>query len=97
MGKHKPLTSKRPAVRFEIGEKTPQGRRINFGGLWEYAPAPESTDHITIQKRYELFIGGRFVAPRSGKYFETVNPATEEVLSEVADGSASVRLKEFRE
>jgi aldehyde dehydrogenase (NAD+) len=89
MGKHKPSAAKRPVVQFEMGVKTLAGRRINFGDLWEYAPAPESTDHITIQKRYELFIGGKFVAPRSGKYFETVNPATEEVLAEVADGDAS--------
>jgi len=89
MGKHKPSAAKRPVVQFEMGVKTPAGRRINFGDLWEYAPAPESTDHITIQKRYELFIGGKFVAPRSGKYFETVNPATEEVLAEVADGDAA--------
>jgi hypothetical protein len=89
MGKHKPLTSKRPAVRFEMGEKTPQGRRINFGSLWDYAPAPESTDHITIKPRYDLFINGKFVAPKSGKYFESINPATEEVLSEVAEADAS--------
>jgi aldehyde dehydrogenase (NAD+) len=89
MGKHKPSAAKRPIVQFEMGVKTPAGRRINFGDLWEYAPAPESTDHITIQKRYELFIGGKFVAPRSGKYFETVNPATEEVLAEVADADAA--------
>jgi aldehyde dehydrogenase (NAD+) len=89
MGKHKPLTSKRPAVRFEMGEKTPQGRRINFGSLWDYAPAPEGTDHVTIKPRYDLFINGKFVAPKSGKYFESINPATEEVLSEVADADAS--------
>src|SRR5205814_1808349 len=56
-------------------------------GVWDYAPAPEATDHVVIDPRYELFIGGEFVAPRSGKYFETVNPATEAVLSEVAEAN----------
>ncbi|HEY6159957.1 MAG TPA: aldehyde dehydrogenase family protein, partial [Bacteroidia bacterium] len=52
---------------------------------WPYAPAPEDTRHISLQKRYELFIGGKFVKPRSGKYFSTINPATEEKLADVAE------------
>jgi aldehyde dehydrogenase (NAD+) len=57
-------------------------------GTWEYAPAPE-TAKVVIAPRHELFIGGRFVEPRSGKYFSTVNPATEQVLSEVAEAGAA--------
>ena len=56
---------------------------------WNLDPAPESTDHIAIQKRYDLFIGGKFVAPAKKKYFKTINPATEEVLSEIAEADAS--------
>ena len=55
---------------------------------WEYAPSLESTDHVRIASRYELFIGGKFVAPKSKKYFPTINPATEEQLSEIAEGNA---------
>ena len=29
---------------------------------WEYAPAPEATDHIRIEPEYGLFIGNEFVA-----------------------------------
>ncbi len=36
----------------------------------------------------QLLIGGRWVAAKSGKTFETVNPATEEVLATVAEGGA---------
>ncbi|MEM9051682.1 MAG: aldehyde dehydrogenase family protein [Bacteroidota bacterium] len=53
---------------------------------WDLAPAPESTGHIKIDKKYNLFIGGKFVPPASKKYFKTINPATEEVLSQVAEG-----------
>ena len=67
---------------------TPENK-LAFDGGWEYAPAPESTDHISIKKRYELFIDGEFVKPESGKYFETINPATEERLSRVAEASAA--------
>jgi aldehyde dehydrogenase (NAD+) len=54
-------------------------------GAWDYAPAPESRDSVRLEKRYGLFIGGRFVAPKSRRYFATVNPATEETLAEVAE------------
>jgi aldehyde dehydrogenase (NAD+) len=55
---------------------------------WEYAPSLESTDHVEIAPRYKLFIGGKFVDPHSKKWFETINPATEERLSEVAEADA---------
>ena len=51
---------------------------------WEYAPAPESRDIVTIKPRYGLFIGGRDVAASDGGTFATVNPATEETLALVA-------------
>ena len=50
-----------------------------------YAPAPEATDHVKIRERYGLLIGGKWVEPRSERHFATVNPATEELLAEVAE------------
>ncbi|MFI5150614.1 MAG: aldehyde dehydrogenase family protein [Bacteroidia bacterium] len=52
---------------------------------WDYAPSPESTDHIKLEKQYELFIDGKFVKPATGKYFDTINPATEQKIASVAD------------
>jgi aldehyde dehydrogenase (NAD+) len=57
--------------------------------LWDYAPSIESTDHVRIASRYSLFIGGKFVEPKSGRWFETINPATEDTLAEVADAGAA--------
>jgi aldehyde dehydrogenase (NAD+) len=34
---------------------TPENK-LAFDGGWEYSPAPESTDHIKVEKKYELFI-----------------------------------------
>jgi len=59
------------------------------GGVFEYAPAPEATDHVKIASRYDLFIGGKFIRPHSKRRFPTVNPATEEVLAEVAEADES--------
>lgn len=51
---------------------------------WDYSPALESTSHVEIKKRYELYINGEWVKPASKKYFKTTNPANEELLAEVA-------------
>jgi aldehyde dehydrogenase (NAD+) len=65
----------------------PAGRAlaIEFGEAWSYAPAPEAKDYVRIEPRYELFIGGKWRAPESKAYFDTINPATEEKLAEVAE------------
>ena len=63
-------------------------RTLTFGTKWNYAPAPESVP-VKIAARYELFIDGKFVAPRSGRYFPSINPSTEKPLAEIAEGDAS--------
>ncbi len=60
--------------------------RLELGGGWNYAPAPESSP-VKIKDRYELFIGGKFVKPKSGKYFKSINPATEQAISELAQAN----------
>ncbi len=70
-------------------DKANAPHKLNFDTSWEYAEAPESTDHIEIKKQYGLFIAGEFVPPKKGKYFDTINPATEKVLAKVAQSDAS--------
>ena len=61
--------------------------------LFEYAPALESTAIVNIADKYNLFINGKFVAPKSRKYFPTINPATGKQLSMIAEaGAADVDL-----
>ena len=55
---------------------------------WEYAPAPEARDIVTLKARYGLFIGGREVQATDGATFTSVDPATEEPLADVARASA---------
>ncbi len=61
--------------------------RLNFSTDWAYAPAPESVKP-EIKPRYDLFINGKFVPPVKGKYFDTINPATEKKIAEVAAATA---------
>jgi aldehyde dehydrogenase (NAD+) len=56
---------------------------------WEYDPAPESPDVVTLKERYGLFINGRDVPSSDGQVFTSVNPATEEPLAEVARATAT--------
>ncbi|MEY4594872.1 MAG: hypothetical protein RIQ47_1282, partial [Bacteroidota bacterium] len=66
---------------------------LKFTGGWDYAPAPESKDHVRLQDRYDLFINGEFVKPTSGKWFDTINPATEKKIASVAEaGTKDVDL-----
>jgi aldehyde dehydrogenase (NAD+) len=60
--------------------------------VWDYAPAPESPDHIRLRDSYGLFIGGEFRDPLDGRRIHTINPATEEPIAEVAfAGDADLR------
>ena len=63
-------------------------KNLEFFTDWKYAPALESTDHVQLKKQYELFINGKFVKPNSGKYYDTINPATEEKIASIADANA---------
>jgi aldehyde dehydrogenase (NAD+) len=54
---------------------------------WDYSPSIESSSVAKIKPRYGLFIDGKWVKPISGKYFPTINPATEEKLSEIANAN----------
>jgi len=62
-------------------------KKLEYFTDWKYAPSPEATDHIRLQKQYDLFINGKFVKPNSGKYFDTINPTTEEKISSIAEAN----------
>jgi len=58
---------------------------------FEYAPAPESSSIVDIKASYGLFVNGEFVDGTDGSPFKTVNPASEQVLAEIAEaGPADV-------
>ena len=57
---------------------------LKFSGEWGLSPALESTDHFSIKKQQQLFINGKFIAPKNEEYFPTINPSNEEKLSEIA-------------
>jgi aldehyde dehydrogenase (NAD+) len=56
---------------------------------WSYAPSRESSEIVELEPRYGLFINGKFRAPASKRYFPTINPANEDLLTEVAEANAT--------
>ncbi|WP_405150820.1 aldehyde dehydrogenase family protein [Sphaerisporangium sp. NBC_01403] len=50
--------------------------------MFEYAPAPESRDVVDIRPSYGLFVNGEWVDSLGDEREKTINPASEEVLSE---------------
>ena len=51
-------------------------------------PTLDKHVHDFIGTRQQLFIDGQMVEAKSGKTFETINPATGEILAKVAEGDA---------
>ncbi len=66
---------------------TSPNSKLDFASIWEYAPAPESSDHVEVKDQYQLFIDGKFVKPSKGRYFKSTNPATTEVITEFAEAT----------
>lgn len=54
-----------------------------------YAQPGKEGSVVSFKPRYENFIGGEWVAPVEGRYFENVSPVTGEVFCEVARSSAA--------
>ncbi|SEC06732.1 aldehyde dehydrogenase [Terriglobus roseus] len=51
---------------------------------------PATGDHpLHLRKQYDNYIGGRWIAPASGQYFDNVTPVTGEVLCQIARSNAA--------
>jgi aldehyde dehydrogenase (NAD+) len=75
----------------KAGRATAPGKSTEIGvstesatPAWDYAPAPESRDIVSIEPEYGIFVAGEFRPAADGRTFPTVNPATEEALARVA-------------
>lgn len=59
-----------------------------FKASWAYDEAPESTNHIQLKKKYDLYIDGKFTKPVKGQYFDTIDPSTNEIIASVAEATS---------
>ena len=81
-----PVTT--PQITMSPRPKTKSKPQLDFGNAWDYSPAPDSTP-IEIASKYKLFINGKFVAAKSRQSFDSINPATDEVLAKVSQANAA--------
>jgi len=63
--------------------------KLKFDSARNLAPATESKSAASIDSQYDLFINGKFEKPERKKYFATINPATEEKLSMIAEANSA--------
>jgi aldehyde dehydrogenase (NAD+) len=77
------------AARRATRQGSAAGATLTTERGWDYAPAPESREIVSIEPEYGLFVGGEFTPAASGRTFETVNPATEEPIAQVAMAGAA--------
>ena len=63
--------------------------KLKFDSARNLSPAPESKSAAKIDARYDLFINGKFEPPISKKYFDTINPANEQKIAEVAEANTA--------
>ena len=53
-----------------------------------YAPPGTEGSKVTVEPRYGHFIGGNWVEPKKGEYFENISPVTGRAFTEVGRGTA---------
>ena len=53
----------------------------------KYAPPGDRESIVTVQPRYDNFIGGKWIAPVEGRFRVNLSPATARPICEVADST----------
>ena len=56
--------------------------------MTRYAAPGDAGSVVSYQPRYDHFIGGEYVPPAKGQYFENPTPVTGQTFTEVARGTA---------
>ena len=56
-------------------------------GLYDAAPGQPGS-LVSVQGRYDNYIGGEFVPPVKGEYFENLSPVTGQPFTEIARSTA---------
>ncbi|HEY7718988.1 MAG TPA: aldehyde dehydrogenase family protein, partial [Pedococcus sp.] len=53
-----------------------------------YAPPGTAGSLVSVESRYGHFIGGNWVEPKKGEYFENISPVNGKAFCEVGRGTA---------
>src|SRR6266576_1252238 len=77
----------------QASEPSPMSIAEKFVSM-EYGPAPEDPKEAVAWlerhgRRFNHFIGGHWLAPAAGEYFDTIDPSNGDKLASVAQGSSA--------
>ncbi|MBX3359631.1 MAG: aldehyde dehydrogenase family protein [Phycisphaeraceae bacterium] len=78
----------RPSGAIVSPPRAPAAPGLDFGLAWDYAPAPERVK-VDLKPRYTHFIRGSFTKANRAEPFASINPATEEPIALVSQGTAA--------
>lgn len=85
------MSSKLPAKTKKVQGKEITVKGSNITPKWNYSKSIEDPSHIKLKPKYDLFIDGKW--QKTAKYFNTINPATEEVIAKVASAEKKMSIK----
>src|SRR5260370_30893546 len=63
---------------LETRDRLTPGAASSALAEWHYSPSLEATDHVKIQSRYNLFIGGKIIYPHFKCLSVIIIPPTQE-------------------
>ena len=66
-------------------ELSKRGKNAPVPHEWTYAAAPESREIVQLRERYGIYVGGEWL--EASESYETISPATEEVLAQIGQAS----------
>jgi len=61
----------------------------NGDHVMRYTPPGQNDSLVTVEARYDNFIGGKWIAPTAGRYFANVAPSTGAEFTQMARSDAS--------
>ena len=82
-----PRTALQNKNKKSVKRKKSTQKKVEQDFEFSYDASIESTSVVKLKEKYDLFINGKWTAPKSKKYFPSTNPATHKTLSKVSSAN----------
>ena len=84
------MSAKSSALPRQTTSPTATGSMYHSASFAAHLKTLERT--IPLRSRYENFIGGQWIAPAKGAYFDNISPTTGQVICQIARSQAQRML-----
>ena len=86
------IRSKNSSKKNKLKKNKREGKNMSTETVKGGVSSSLDTSHLKVpfpfKKKYGNYIGGKFVEPKSGKYFDNVSPINNEVICQMARSDA---------